>query len=53
MKINYKIKPFVKDEKFDALYKEKREKVELIIGKKFASDYEWNAYKKLTGIYHK
>lgn len=47
MKLTYKIKPFQKNPDLDKLDKEKRQKVEEIIGQKL-SDYSWIEYKKMV-----
>ena len=43
----YKLKPFVTDPEFDKLDREKREKIETSIGKRF-TEYEWLQYKRLV-----
>ena len=46
MKTTYILKPFKKNEKLDAIDRERRAKVEAISGQ--MSDYQWLNYKRMT-----
>ena len=52
MKKDYILKPFKGNADLDELDKQKRNKIEEKLGKKF-SDYEWEQYRKMTQVKNK